>query len=148
MDAGRRTDWNKQQHWFLNRLQKRDRTMKNLKVISIHKVQYLSETNVRKFRGQKCMMLQHTWEKLKKHLPYMDTYYSFSYNDTTVMDNVYPSLHAILQSHFLLSWSEECQMHNYKQNWWHQDADNIDRSQAWQLENWIHLLPCYAVLVA
>jgi len=73
--------------------------MKNLKVISIHKVQYLSETNVRKFRGQKCMMLQHTWEKLKKHLPYLDTYYSFSYNDTTVMDNVYPSLHAIFSNH-------------------------------------------------
>lgn len=73
--------------------------MKNLKVISIHKVQYLSETNVRKFRGQKCMMLQHTWEKLKKHLPYLDTYYSFSYNDTMVMDNVYPSLHAIFSNH-------------------------------------------------
>jgi len=27
----------------MNRLQKRDRTMKNLKVISIHKVQYLCE---------------------------------------------------------------------------------------------------------
>jgi len=45
------------------------------------------------------MMLQHTWEKLKKHLPYMDTYYFFSYNDTTVMDNVYPSLHAIFSNH-------------------------------------------------
>lgn len=34
------------------------------------KVHYLSETVATKFEGQKCLMIQHIWEKLEKRLPY------------------------------------------------------------------------------
>ena len=143
--AGRRTDWNKQQTVISeqapNKKQNYDKSQGHKHTQSpIPMWENSEDKNVWCYNT-----LGKSWKSTS-----LIWIHIILFNDTMVMDNVYPSLHAIFSNHIFFypdPKNARC-MHNYKQNWWHQDADNVDRSQAWQLENWIHLLPCYAVLVA
>jgi len=88
-------------------------------IISLHKIHFLPATVARKYKGQKCVMLQPIWEKPKKTAPLDTDYCHFSpYNDTTVMDNVSPFLHTIFSHHisFISDLKKESHMDTSEQN--------------------------------